>query len=100
MDWNPVFLAASQLIPATGKLGAKDEREEVSPRGKEVVNPEKPISLLSYKEGPGVQKTSCWRFLLCFFFLLIYLVLGPFLSPLFLFWLIPLSFISSPLFCY
>lgn len=48
-DGSPGLLAASQLIPATGNLEAKDRREEASPRGREVVNPEKPISLLSYK---------------------------------------------------
>lgn len=64
-DGSPGLLAASQLIPATGNLEAKDRREEASPRGREVVNPEKPISLLSY-EGRVSGKPPAGDFA-CFF---------------------------------
>lgn len=70
-----------------------------------MVNPEKPISLLSYKEGRVSGKPPAGDFA-CFFVLPIYLFFF-FLSPLLfssalhlLFWLISLSFVSSSFFSY
>lgn len=91
MGWEP---RAPCCLPTNPSH--RDRREEASPRGKEVVNPEKPISLLSYKGGRVSRKPPAGDFA-CFFFLTICLF---FLSPplffsalLLLFWLISFSFI-------
>ena len=65
MGWEP---RAPCCLPTNPSH--RDRREEASPRGKEVVNPEKPISLLSYKGGRVSRKPPAGDFA-CFFFLTI-----------------------------
>lgn len=92
MGWEP---RAPCCLPTNPSH--RDRREEASPRGKEVVNPEKPISLLSYKGGRVSRKPPAGDFA-CFFLLTIcgffFLSLPLFFSALpLLSWLISLSFV-------